>query len=63
MTDVKELADRPAIKECDIVVTPEMIEAGLGVLSPSIIIDLRDGWIRPSVVAERVFRAMFQVSK
>ena len=32
MTDVKELADRPAINECEIVVTPEMIEAGVSVL-------------------------------
>lgn len=34
MTDVKELADRPAKKEREIEVTPEMIEAGLDAYRP-----------------------------
>ena len=48
---------------CEIEITPEMIEAGIGELSPSVICDLRDGWIRPSVVAVRLFSAMLLASK
>jgi hypothetical protein len=47
----------------EIEVTPAMVEAGIDFLSPRVIVDLRDGWIRPSVVAAGVFRAMLRASR
>ena len=37
MTDATDFADRPASKEPEIVVTPEMIEAGVAALSECMI--------------------------
>jgi hypothetical protein len=47
----------------DIRITAEMISAGISALNPQVIIDLRDGWIRPSEVAERIFLAMIRAAK
>ena len=47
--------------EDEIEMSPAVIDAGLEKLSPRVVIDLRDGWIRPSVVVESVFRAMLLV--
>jgi hypothetical protein len=58
--DSKESAVAP---EHEIEITPEMIEAGIDALDPTTIINLRDGWVRPSFVAKKVFFAMLLASK
>jgi hypothetical protein len=58
--DSRESAGAP---EHEVEVTPAMIEAGIDFLSPRVIIALREGWVRPSVVAEGLFRAMLRASK
>lgn len=57
--DLRRLYGHPV---CEIEITQEMIEAGINELSPRVIVDLRDGWIRPSVVASRIFFAMLQAA-
>jgi len=64
MTDVKELADRPAINECEIEVTPEMIEAGREVVSSRWLdfIDPKGSNIWGEVLTS-TFRAMMEASR
>ena len=61
------MGDRPAtereVYEKEIDVTSEMIEAGIKVLNSGVVVDLAESWVAPSVVVERIFRAMLRSCK